>query len=161
MVYINGMSELRNLQPGEELIVMPLPYRLLLDPQRKTLSLWDGGRFICEYPIHHLSAGPKLPNQSVTIQAKSGQLDGRRTKAKPKPKPAKPAAKPNASPAAQEPPPPPVEKSIQLAKLALRISPYAKDHEGGRGIFLLPADFEELFLLTRVGTVVEIRNSAR
>ncbi len=155
IVYINGMSELRNLQPGEELLVMALPYRLLLDPQRKTLSLWDGGRFICEYPIHHLSAGPKLPNQSVTIQTKSGQLDGRRPKAKPKP-----AAKPSASPAPQEPPPP-VEKSIQLAKLALRISPYAKDHEGGRGIFLLPADFEELFLLTRVGTVVEIRNSTR
>lgn len=85
ILYINGMSELKSLRPGEELIVMPLPYRLLIDPPRKTLSLWDGGRFICEYPIQVLSAGTKLPNQSVTIQTKSGQLDGRRPKSKPKP----------------------------------------------------------------------------
>lgn len=172
ILYINGMQELKNLLPGEELIVMPLEYRLLIDPQRKTLSLWDQGRFICEYPIQHLASNTKLANQSVTIQTKSGQLDGRRPKsvtppAKPRPGAAAPkvtapaatatapAAKPEANPAA------PVEKSIQLAKLSLRITSYAKDREGSRGIFLEPADFEELFLLTRVGNVVEIRNSAR
>lgn len=170
ILYINGMQELKNLMPGEELIVMPLEYRLLIDPQRKTLSLWDAGRFVCEYPIQHLSAAGKLNNQIVTILTKSGALDGRRPKSSPsKPKPGTPAAKPKATaakpktaPAKPEAPPaPPAEKSIQLAKLSLRISGDSKDHESGRGVFLLPADFEELFLLTRVGNTVEIRNSVR
>ena len=169
ILYINGMQELKSLRPGEELIVMPLEYRLLIDPQRKTLSLWDGGRFICEYPIVQLSAGAKLSNQSVAIQSKSGHLDGRRPKPSPPkpPKPGTPQAKPEATPAGkpsaakpEAPPMPPVEKSIQLAKLSLRIASFSKDRDGGRGIFLLPADLEELFLLTRVGNVVEIRSSA-
>ncbi len=170
LLYINGMQELKNLLPGEELIVMPLNYRVLIDTQRKTLSLWDDGRFVCEYPIQQLASAGKLANQNVTIQTKSGQLDGRRPKstpshAKPGAPPAKPgtaaakakttAAKPEAAPV------PPVEKAIQLAKVPLRISSYSKDREGGRRIYLLPADFEELFLLTRVGNAVEIRNSAK
>lgn len=171
ILHLNGMQELKNLLPGEELVVMPLEYRLLIDPQRKTLSLWDGGRFICEYPILHLGVGPKLANQTVAIQTKSGQLDGRRPKVNPPPhaKPGAPVAKASGSAAktashAAKPetaPPPPVEKSIQLTKVSLRIAPYAKERESSRGILLQPADFEELFLLTRVGNVVEIRNSAR
>ena len=170
ILYINGMQELKTLLPGEELIVMPLEYRMLIDPQRKSLSLWDAGRFVCEYPIQHLSAAGKLGNQSITIQSKSGQMDGRPPKPSPsKPKPGTPAAKtkaPAAKPktSAAKPevaPVVPPEKSILLAKLGLRISGESKDREAGRGILLLPADFEELFLLTRVGNTVEIRNSAR
>jgi hypothetical protein len=169
ILYINGMQELKNLLPGEELIVMPLEYRLLIDPARKTLSLWDEGRFICEYPIQHLAAGGRLANQSVAIQTKSGQLDGRaKPKPKPPPKPGAPVAKakPPGAPSgttgakAEAPPAPAVEKSIQLTKVSLRISSYSKESEGSRGIFLRPADFEELYLLTRVGNVVEIRSSA-
>ena len=43
IMHLNGMMELKNIQPGEELIVMPLNFRLLIEPQRKLISVWDGG----------------------------------------------------------------------------------------------------------------------
>ena len=150
ILHINGLAELKNLQPGEELVVMPLNYRVLIEPQRMTVSLWDGGRFVCEYPIRRMGSNAKLSNQSVTIQTKAGQLDGRTIRAAPKPpKDAKPDSQP----------PPPARKALQLTKLPLRITSLAPDDVDVPGIFLSPEDFEELFLLTRVGNTVEIRNS--
>jgi len=178
IVHLNGLQELKNLVPGEELIVMPLEYRLLIEPQRKSLSLWDGGRFICEYPIVHLEAAGKLTNQRTTILAKTGQVEARRskpdtkpraktegrteTKSKVKPK-ARPDAKADAKPDAKgdgkadAKGSQPVGKAIQLAKMPLQIRAYSADDAGARGLFLNPADVEELFLLTRVGNSVEIR----
>lgn len=144
LLHINGMQELGRIQPGDELVVMPLNFRLRVDPAHGTLSVWDGGRFVCEYPIRHLSvAGGRLPAQSMEILSKSGQLDGRR----------RGAAAPKAG-AAEAP-----AKSIQLSKHSMRIAAYVEGLGSVRGIFLDPADFEELFLLTRVGNVVEIRQS--
>ena len=40
IMHLNGMMELKNIQPGEELIVMPLNFRLLIEPQRKALSVF-------------------------------------------------------------------------------------------------------------------------
>lgn len=153
ILHINGLAELKSLQPGEELLVMPLNYRVLIEPQRMTVSLWDGGRFVCEYPIRRLGSNAKLSNQNVTIQSKAGQLDGRaiRSTAAP-PKPPK-DAKPDSQP------PAPTRKALQLNKLSLRITSFTPGDADVPGIFLSPEDFEELFLLTRVGNTVEIRNS--
>ncbi|MEI6674849.1 MAG: LysM domain-containing protein [Verrucomicrobiota bacterium] len=174
IINLNGMQELKNLQPGEELMVMPLEFSLLIEPQKKSLSLWDGARFICEFPIVHLNAAGKLANLRTTINSKSGQIDGRRPKPETTPKAksgtkanAKASAKPatKADPKADAKPDAkgvaPGGKAIQLAKLPLQIRAYAADDTGARGIFLSAADIEELFLLTRVGNAVEIRNSAR
>jgi hypothetical protein len=170
LINLNGLQELKNLQPGEELIVMPLEFSLLIEPQRKSLSLWDGGRFICEYPILHIEAAGKLANQRTTIHLKTGQLDGRRPKPDPKPDPKlDPKAKAKSSPKtdakadskADSKAGVAVGKSIQLAKLPLQIRAYAAEDAGSRSIFLSPEDIEEIFLLTRVGNSVEIRNSAR
>ena len=30
---------------------MPLDFRLLIEPQRKAVSVWQGGKFIREYPV--------------------------------------------------------------------------------------------------------------
>ena len=178
IINLNGMQELKNLQPGEELWVMPLEFSLLIEPQKKSLSLWDGARFICEFPIVHLNAAGKLPNLRTSINAKSGQIDGRRPQPEP-PSKAKSGTKPSAKPSAKTSAKPatrvttktdaktdakgatPGGKAIQLAKLPLQIRTYAADDAGARGIFLKAADIEELFLLTRVGNAVEIRNSAR
>ncbi|MBN8456781.1 MAG: LysM peptidoglycan-binding domain-containing protein [Verrucomicrobia bacterium] len=163
ILYLNGMTGLKSLQPGEELIMMPLDYRVLIEPQRMAISLWDGGRFICEYPIKRVGSPNKLASQSVTIQSKSGQLDGRTIRSTPAPpkKPA-PSAKPKpaeaAAPATPAPLPP---KSLQLAKVPLRIAADSSDDTSSPGIFLAPEDFEELFLLTRTGNTVEIRNPAK
>ncbi|MEI6605437.1 MAG: LysM peptidoglycan-binding domain-containing protein [Verrucomicrobiota bacterium] len=170
IVHLNGLQELKNLVPGEELLVMPLEYRLLIEPQRQSISLWDGGRFICEYPIVHLAAAGKLTSLRTTISSKTGQLDARRSTpdtkghAKPVTKPdvkskTKPKAKtePHAEATAEAPAEATVSKAIQLAKMPLQIRAYVAEEAGARGIFLNPVDVEELFLLTRVGNIVEIR----
>ncbi len=188
IMHLNGLQELKNLVPGEELIVMPLEYRLLIEPQRKSLSLWEGGRFICEYPLLHIETAGKLASQRTTIQSKAGQIDPRRTTTKPKTKTdtktsAKPAAKPVAKAGSKSDAKTdaksdaktdgkgdgkadakgaaPAGKAIQLAKVPLQIRAYVAEDAGTRGIFLSPPDMEEVFLLTRVGNTVEIRNTAR
>jgi hypothetical protein len=174
--YFNATDGLKTLQPGEELTVMPLDYRLVVEPQRMTLALWDGGKFVCEYPIRRLGTTGRLANQTATIQAKPGHLDSRATRApvaQKKPpttvkKPPAPAREgpehppdPKDPPAAVAAPPAPPRKALQLNKAPLRIGPFHPEDGEAPGIFLAPEDFEELFLLTRVGNTVEIRNPAK
>jgi hypothetical protein len=143
IMHLNGLMELGNLQPGDELIVLPLDFRLLIEPQRKTVSLWDGGRFLREYPILHLDIAGNHPSQQTTIGSKTALLNGR-------------GVPPQSKNFRQ------AEKTIEIAKSSLRIRAYDPDAENRpRGIYLAPADLEELVLLTRVGNEVEIRNPAR
>jgi hypothetical protein len=143
ILHLNGMMELGSLQPGDELVVMPLDFRILIEPRRNSVSVWDGGRFIREYPIAHMGVPGVLPNTRTTIDSKTGLIGGRRI--------------PPQSPEYRA-----AEKVIQLSQPALQIRPYQEDDEDRpRGIFLHPTDMEELSLLTRVGNEVEIRNPAR
>jgi hypothetical protein len=143
MMHLNGMMELGNLQPGDELLVMPLNFRLLLEPKRNSLSLWEGGKFLREYPILHLDTTGKIPSQKTKIESKSGYIDGRRVQ---------PQSKEYRS----------SEKIIQIAKFPLSIRAYdSEDKDRPRGIFISSVDLEELVLLTRVGNEVEIRNPSR
>ncbi len=139
IIYLNGMMELKGIQPGEEIIVMPLDFRLLIEPQRKTLSLWDGDRFISEYPILHLGVQGKLAPGKFKIGAKSAELGGRQVQ--PQSKDYRGAA-----------------KVIQIAKLPLQLrgADNAADAPA-HGIVLRTPDMEEINLLTRVGNEVEIR----
>ena len=139
IMHLNGMMELKNIQPGEELIVMPLDFRLLIEPQRKLVSIWDGGRFIREYPIIHLGVTGKLPPGKTKIGAKLAEFGGKQVA---------PQSKDYRA----------AEKVIQIAKPSLQI------HGGGEtadpaahGIVLRSDDMEEISLLTRVGNEVEIR----
>ena len=138
LMHLNSMMELRNIQPGEELVVMPLELRLLIEPQRKTLSLWDGPRFIQEYPILHLSSTANAA-QKTTISSKFAELGGHRIT---------PPAKEYRS----------ADKLIQIAKNSVVLRGW--DGTGPRptgGVLLQPQDLEEINLLTRVGNAVEIR----
>jgi hypothetical protein len=143
IMYLNGMLELGNLQPGDELIVMPLEFRLLIEPHRKSVSVWDGGRFIREYPILRIEHTGRLANQRTTIDSKTATLDGKRIQ---------PQAKSYRG----------ATKMIQLAKFPVPIlSDEPGEESPSRGIFLSGPDVEELSLLTRVGNEVEIRNPTR
>ncbi len=138
MMHLNNMMELGSLHPGDELVVMPLNFRLLIEPERKLLSIWDGGRFIRDYPIIHL-AGSKLAIGKTTIKSKSAALGGKRIA---------PQSKSYRA----------ADKIVQLAKPALVISGAPEDSKDfPRGIVLRPEDMEEVSLLTRVGNEVEIR----
>jgi hypothetical protein len=143
MMHLNGMMELRNLQPGDELIVMPLNFRILVEPHRKALSLWDGGRFIREYNIVYLSPATGLANQRATITSKAAELDRKRVLPQSREYPA-------------------ASKRIEFGKPSLQISGYdGPADDAPRGIVLRPHDMEEISLLTRVGNDVEIRNPSR
>ncbi len=139
IMYLNGMMELKNIQPGEELIVMPLDFRLLIDPGHKLLSIWDGSRFIREYSIIHLGVPGKIPLGKTKISAKSAELEGHQVP---------PQSKDYRA----------AEKVIQIAKPSIQIRGGSEtDDETPHGIVLRSQDMEEISLLTRIGNEVEIR----
>jgi hypothetical protein len=139
LMHLNGMMVLKNLQPGDDLQILPLNFRLLIEPQRKSLSLWDGARFICEYHILRMGGTPpksgktEIASRRSTIGDRSVPPTDRNYRA--------------------------TSKSLQLKSPPLQILPYdGTDDAPPPGIFLSEADIEELFLLTRTGNEVEIRN---
>jgi LysM domain len=139
MMHLNSMLELKGIQPGDELIVMPLDFRLLIEPRRKSLSLWDGGRFIREYPILGSPGSVQSAKNKTTITNKSAEFEDRRVQ---------PQSKDYRA----------AEKLIQLAKPACRIQSWDGSGERPSGAILLrPPDMEELSLLTRTGNEVEFR----
>lgn len=138
IMHLNGMMELKNIQPGEELIVMPLEFRLLIEPQRKLVSVWDGGRFISDYPIIQLGPG-KLPPGKTKIGSKLAEFDGKQVA---------PQSKDYRA----------AEKVIQIAKPNLQIRGGGeKADPTAHGLVLRSDDMEEISLLTRVGNEVEFR----
>ncbi len=139
LMSLNSMMELKGIQPGEELVVLPLDFRVLVEAHRKVLSLWDGGRFLREYPILHLGAavGHDLPR--TTISSKAAEHDGKRVQ--PQGKEYRAAG-----------------KVIQLAKSSVLIRGWDGTGDKPVGAILVESqDMEELSLLTRVGNEVEFR----
>ena len=138
IMHLNNMMELGNIQPGDELVIMPLDFRILIEPKRKSISLWDGGRFIREYPVVHFNIGNPTPSKTK-ISSKLADLDGR--KIPPQSKEYRAA-----------------HKTIVIAKPAILIRGASAADEGTpSGITLQSPDMEEISLLTRVGNEVEIR----
>ncbi len=138
IIHLNGMLELKGLQPGDELIVMPLEFRLLIESQRKVLSIWKGDRFIREYPIVELGVTGKLTTGKTKISSKTANIEGRPVTFQSK--------------EYRE-----ADKIMQIAKPSLRIRSVAEKGESAHGIILSPEDMEEINLLIRVGNEVEIR----
>lgn len=143
ILHLNGMFEFGSIQPGDELILMPLNFRLLIEPQRKSVSIWDGGKFLREYPIVRIDGNANLASQKTTIESKSALLGGKRIQ---------PTAKGYRG----------APKTIQLAKVPLPlVADTPGDEDPPNGIFLSVPDMEEVNLLTRTGNEVEIRNPKR
>jgi hypothetical protein len=139
LMHLNSMMELRRIQPGDELVVMPLEFRLMVEPRRKALSLWDGGRFIREYSILRMSATLARPQFKTTISSKFAEFEGHRVQVQSKEYRA-------------------ADKRIQLAKPAIQIRSWdGSDTPPSDGLLLRLQDMEELNLLTRVGNDVEFR----
>ncbi len=138
LMHLNGMMELKSLQPGDDLQLMPLNYRVVIDTQRKSVSLWDAARFICEYNIVNMD-GVTLRSGKTEISSRRATLDG---------KSVNPTEKNYRA----------SSKSILIKSPPVQIFPYdADDETPPPGIFLREQDIEELFLLTRSGNEVEIR----
>lgn len=138
LMHLNSMMELRPLHPGDELIVLPLNLRLLIEPRRKSVSLWDGGRFVRDYLALGMDGVPNAPRQTK-IAGKSARSGGRNVL---------PQSKDYRA----------ADKLIQLAQPAVYIRAWdGVSERPAAGILLRPEDMEELVLLTRTGNEVEIR----
>ena len=146
IMHLNGLMHLSPLQPGDELTVMPLNFRVLVEPHKKVLSLWDDGRFVREYTL--LSAiGAPGGDMKTKIEGKSGIVGDRRIP---------PAAAGYRG----------STKIMTLEKMALAITSMPKiegesEEDLAQGLYLAPADAEELALLLRPGNEVEFRSSTR
>ncbi|MFT3990770.1 MAG: LysM peptidoglycan-binding domain-containing protein [Luteolibacter sp.] len=141
ILYFNGMMDFAGPKPGEEINVVPLDYKLLIDTQRKSISLWDGATFVCEYPIVHLG-GAALQSGKTVIDSKFGLSDNKQVQL--------PSKQYRGS-----------DKVIRLKKPPVMIREFHSTDEPGGGISLNPEDMEELSLLTRPGNEVEIRKTSR
>ncbi len=137
IIHLNSMVDQRGIQPGDELVVMPLEFRMILDTRRDTLALMDGGRFICEYPILHRPAVAPLPVHTK-ISSKFAEVDGHRVQ---------PQSKDYLT----------ANKVIQVSKPMLQILAWDEEGKPPGGILLRPQDMEEINLLTRVGSELQIR----
>lgn len=145
IIHLNSMKQLKGIQPGHELVVMPLNFRILVEMRRNAVSIWDGGRFLTEYPALAMNGLPK-PGTKTSIHSKIAELNGGKILSH------------NESHSA-------AEKIIQIASPKLQIRGWDKhmqDVSGSndqlpRGILLLPHHIEELYLLTRADNIVEFR----
>jgi len=144
IMHFNGLMGLNSLQPGDELTLMPLNFRLLIEPERKALSLWDGTRFIKEFPVL-ASMGKAGEDGKTTINAKMGMRDGKRYQ------PANDGYRG-------------AFKMLGLERPAWQITVLEEGADVAAlapGLYLSAEDMEELALLTRPGNEVEIRTSNR
>ncbi len=139
LMHLNRMMELKSLQPGDKLLLMPLNFRILIEPHRKTLSVWEEARFIADYPILALE-GVTLNAGKTSISTRRSTIDGK-------------AVIPTAANYRA------TTKAIDLKSPSLQILPFKESDETlSRGIYLIVSDLEELFLLTRTGNEVEFRS---
>lgn len=131
----------RSLHSGDKLTVMPLDLRVVIDIRRKTLTLWNGGEYVKEYPLLGVSYKGKGAVKRLKVGAIRGWF---RDKMYPSH-----AEQYRAS-----------SKVVFLSdkSLAIRAVPDDDGQDYGLGFLLAPADAEELPLLLRPGNEVEIRN---
>lgn len=155
ILYLNGLTDYGGLQPGGDLLVMTQEFRVLIEPQRKSISLWralkgpdgaDRSVFVKDYPIVRTEIPGTIAALTTVIDNATGGFQG--------PKKLAPGAKAYRS----------AEKIIHLSKSSIQIRallPAEKDAPAARGLYLKPSDMEELMLLIRPGNEVEIRPSSR
>jgi hypothetical protein len=134
IMHYNGYLEQRPLQPGDEMLVMPLNLRVVIEPKRQTLTLMNGGIFLKEYRI---LKSPGMTASAATFKiANKGGILGEKKVA------------PGMTGYRES------QKTIALTR-TLQIVPVGPADV--HGCHLDPADTEELALLLRVGNEVEIR----
>lgn len=134
IMHFNAMLEMRPLQPGDELKMMPLDLRVVIEPKREALTLWNGGTFLKEYRI---LKSISLPTTAVTLKIanKGGILQQR-----------------NVAPGMKG-----YRESQKTITLDRKLQILPAGDSAVPGCQIDPADTEELALLLRVGNEVEIR----
>lgn len=139
VMMLNDMKRTDRLHPGETFDVMSLNYSLVIDVQRRVLSIWDGPRYIKGYEMKKSTLPVSTKIRKTSIVAIEAQHDAKRVRL--------PSADYRLS-----------EKVIVLKSPQAEIRAFSNDlEEGIVGVFLDPVDIEELVLLMRAGNSIEIR----
>lgn len=139
MMHINAMLEMRGLRPGDELILMPLDFHLVIDTNRKVLSISREDAFLCEFPILSLPPSAAKLSGKNEIASKSAEADGKRIL-------------PGTSGYVD------AAKIIMLKSPAIRLQGEVENVEPPPGAIVLNRpDMETLNLLVRPGNQVEFR----
>lgn len=130
-----------SLHPGDKLTVMPLDMRVVIDLRRKSLTLWNGGEYVKEYPLQAALYKGKGAVKRTKVERILGYYEDNYYPGH--------AEQYLAS-----------SKVIIMADKSLAIRAFSSDNQeaSGLGFFLAPVDMEELPLLLRPGNDVEIRN---
>ncbi|MGE9268533.1 MAG: LysM peptidoglycan-binding domain-containing protein [Verrucomicrobiales bacterium] len=146
LVFLNGLTEMKTLHPGDEFVVMPLNFTLQVDVPNERLRLFrkDDEKkenvFVKEYLVQSMDLprmrGSKLQTE---IYIKRGERHG--------------MVYSTTSAGYRG-----AQKVLMLKRPALQIRPVpeADGDDPGRGFFLKMEDLEELALLLRLGNEVEI-----
>ena len=149
VMFLNGLLEMTPLHVGDELVVMPLDFKLVIDLARKRIELFRPDEekkehvFVKDYPIMKFDLA-SLRGRSIhsKISQKQGEINGR---------PVRPALSDYRHAIKV--------LGFKVGRTAIQVRPIPeKDAEDpGRGIFLQNSDMEELSMLIRVGNEVEIK----
>jgi len=136
---LNGLDDLTRLHPGDELLVMPLDLRLVVDVRQQLIKLWADGKFIKGYETQVFNLPKGSGVKRTKIQALEASVKGRRVSS------TKESYRDS-------------DKIIAVSSPQFEIradGDFPKD--GYIGAILAKPDIEELALLLRKGNSVEIR----
>lgn len=149
MMFLNGLLEMSPLHVGDELVVMSLNFKLVLDLAKRRIELFRPDEekkehiFVKDYPIMKLDL-VSLRGKSIhsKISRKQGEINGE-------------VVRPALSGYRH------ATKVLGFKAgrhfIQIRPVPERDEEDSGRGIFLMNSDMEELSMLIRIGNEVEIK----
>ena len=149
IMFLNGLTDFKALHTGDELVVMPLDFKLVVDLSMKRVELYHRDQrkkehiFARDYPI--LGINLDRMSQGVyhtTVSRKMGETaDG---SVPPSHRTYRHASK---------------VLGIKAGRRTIQLCPITEQREDGglKGVFLAASDMEELSMLIRIGNEVEFR----
>lgn len=149
MMFLNGLLEMSRLHVGDELVVMSLNFKLVVDLAKRRIELFRPDEekkehiFVKDYPIMKLDLA-SLRGKSIhsKISRKQGEINGE-------------VVRPALSGYRH------ATKVLGFKAgrhfIQMRPVPERDEEDPGRGIFLMNSDMEELSMLIRIGNEVEIK----
>ena len=149
MMFLNGLLEMSPLHVGDELVVMSLNFKLVVDLARRRVELFRPDEekkehiFVKDYPIMKLDlASLRREPIHTKVSRKQGEINGE-------------VVRPALSDYRH------ATKVLGFKAgrnfIQMRPVPERDEEDPGRGIFLMNSDMEELSMLIRIGNEVEIK----